>query len=202
MLNLYKYLFCVCSLLLWFPGFAGDIPLRGPIPFESFDTNGDNKIDPAEYVKAHNLRIKMRNDAGMPAKRRATPSFTDFDSNGDSLISRQELQKGHSEMSRGGQQGQGMRGGGQGTGMGPGSGMGQGRNMPSFSDFDLNGDGVVLKQEFYDARANRMYRRADEGYALRNAANAPSFESVDENNDGKIDPKEFKQHQTEHHQSR
>jgi Ca2+-binding EF-hand superfamily protein len=76
--------------------------------------------------------------------------------------------------------------------------MGRGRNMPSFSDFDLNGDGVLLKEEFYDARAKRMYDRAEQGFALRNADKAPAFESVDTNGDGKVDAKEFEYHQQQH----
>ena len=88
--------------------------------------------------------------------------------------------------------------------MGPGGGMGKGmgRNMPSFAEFDLNGDGTLAKEEFYDARAKRMYDRAEQGYPLRNAATAPSFEEIDTNSDGKVDPDEFKTHQAQHRQMR
>jgi Ca2+-binding EF-hand superfamily protein len=76
--------------------------------------------------------------------------------------------------------------------------MGMGRNMPGFSDFDLNGDGALLKDEFYEARAKRMQQRAEQGYPLRNAYRAPSFETVDSNGDGKISREEFQTHQIEH----
>jgi Ca2+-binding EF-hand superfamily protein len=187
--------------ILWLPCGAlqaAEPALTGPIPFESFDSNNDNMISPQEYVETHNLRKKLREKAGMPMKRNPTPGFTDFDSNGDNLISREELEAGRQAMGRGGQ---GMgRGMGMGQGMGPGMGMGKGmgRNMPSFSDFDLNGDGVLLKEEFYDARAKRMYDRAEQGYPLRNAANAPDFETVDSNGDGKISEQEFREHQRQH----
>lgn len=167
---------------------AGDIPLQGPLPFSSMDSNGDNKVTPQEYVDAHNQRKQLREQAGMPKQRRSTPAFTDFDSNADGILTEQELNEGRQAMGRGGQQaGMGMGGGGQ-----------RGRNMPSFADFDSNGDGKLMKEEFYDARAQRMYKRADEGYPLRNAAQAPDFESIDSNGDGVIDEQEFSTHQAEH----
>lgn len=186
-------LYLASLLMLSAPAVAQDMPLRGPIPFESFDSNSDNMISPQEYVEAHNLRKKLRSEQGLPMPRRATPSFTDFDSNGDSLISRDELEVGRQAIGRRGQSGKGM-----GMGQGIGQGKGMGRNMPEFSEFDLNGDGVLLKEEFYDARAKRMYRRAEQGYPMRNAAKAPAFETVDSNGDGRISPDEFSAHQAEH----
>ena len=76
-------------------------------------------------------------------------------------------------------------------------GMGKGHNMPMFSDCDLNGDGVIVAEEFYEARSKRMAERAAEGRMMKNAANAPSFESIDTNGDGEISPGEFDAHQAE-----
>lgn len=186
---------------------AADIPLRGPIPFEAFDKNGNKMISPKEFVDTHNQRKKMRVDASMPTGRMpADPAFTYFDANGDSQISPEELNMGRGGMrqQRGGM-GQGMgrgmnqgQGQGMGRGMNPGQGMNRGMNMPSFADFDLNGDGVLLSEEFYDARAKRMYQRAEQGYPMRNAANAPPFEMLDTNRDRKVTADEFSAHQAEH----
>ncbi len=74
------------------------------------------------------------------------------------------------------------------------AGMGGGmQNRASFGEFDLNGDGVITKNEFMHMRTYRQEKRAQEGYQMRNAANAPSFESIDANGDGKISSKEFLQ---------
>lgn len=86
-------------------------------------------------------------------------------------------------------------------GMPNGRGM-MGRNMPKFSDCDLNGDGKILEQEFYDARAKRISQRAQQGYQMRNLANAPSFADMDTNSDGAISPEEFRVHQAQHRQQR
>lgn len=71
------------------------------------------------------------------------------------------------------------------------------RQMPAFTDYDLNNDGEVTQKEFDEARAKRMQQRAEEGKMMRNAPNAPTFESIDTNNDGNISPDEFKAHQTQ-----
>ena len=81
-------------------------------------------------------------------------------------------------------------------------GQNKGRNMPTFTDFDLNADGTLKKEEFYDARAKRMYDRAEKGYPLRNAAKAPAFEGIDTDKNGEISPTEFSAHQAEHKKMR
>jgi Ca2+-binding EF-hand superfamily protein len=214
--------------------FAADMPLRGPIPFDSFDADGNKMISPQEFVETHNQRKKMRTDANMPMGRMFDDqAFTYFDTNGDNLISPEELEAGRKAMQQrsGMQQGmpqngpqQGMRPGmgrgmgpgmgqgmgpgmgrgmrpGMGQGMGPGMGRGmgpgmnQGRQMPTFAEFDLNGDGSLTSEEFYEARAQRMQQRTEQGYMMRNAPNAPDFESIDTNADGKVTPEEFAAHQ-------
>ena len=76
-------------------------------------------------------------------------------------------------------------------------GMGKGSNMPMFSDCDLNGDGVIVAEEFYEARSKRMAEQAAKGGKMKNAANAPSFESIDTNDDGEISEEEFNAHKAE-----
>lgn len=87
---------------------------------------------------------------------------------------------------------------GPGMGMGPGRGMGMGRNMPTFGEFDLNGDGTLTESEFYEARTKRMTERAAQGFPMRNAARAPDFGTFDTNADGKVTPEEFAAGQAAH----
>ena len=189
---------------------AADIPLRGPIPFESFDADGNKMISPQEFVQTHNQRKKMRADANMPMGRMSDDqAFTYFDTNGDNQISAEELEAGRAAMRQGMQRG---RGPGMGPGMGPGPGRGmgrgmgpgmyRGRQMPAFDDYDQNGDDSLSSEEFYEGRAQRMRQRAEQGYLMRNSANAPDFESIDTNADGKITPEEFAAHQAERLQMR
>ena len=152
---------------------AVDVPLRGPISFEAFDKDKNKMISPQEFVDTHNLRNKQRTDAGMPTNPNMR-SFTFFDTNGDSQISADELNM--NRGSRGGMQGQGMR---QGMGQDMRQGMNRGRQMPIFSEFDLNGDGIMQREEFLKAREARMRKRAEEGRMMRNASKAPGFASID-----------------------
>ena len=73
--------------------------------------------------------------------------------------------------------------------------MGQGNMMPSYSDFDTDGNGKVTQKEFQNTQQKRMTQRADEGRMMRNAGNAPVFSDIDTNGDGNIDKNEFQTHQ-------
>ena len=68
----------------------------------------------------------------------------------------------------------------------------------TFGACDQNGDGGLTQQEFYDARAQRMRERAQQGYPMRNASNAPPFEDVDGDGNGVVSPDEFTAAQAEH----
>lgn len=72
---------------------------------------------------------------------------------------------------------------------------GMGRNMPSFSDFDANGDGKVTQKEFKSTQQKRMAEKTDMAKMMRNAGNASAFKDIDTDNNGKIDAKEFNAHQ-------
>ena len=76
---------------------------------------------------------------------------------------------------------------------------GKGMNMPTFADFDLNGDGKMTEDEFNQARAERIAKRAKEGRKMKNLANAPSFADIDTDGDGGVSPEEFAAHQAAHH---
>lgn len=90
--------------------------------------------------------------------------------------------------------------GSDGRGMGPGGGDARQDNMPTFADFDLDGDGKISEAEFTEARTARISDRAQQGYQMRGLVNAPSFADVDTDNDGSISPEEFEAYQAEHGQ--
>lgn len=73
--------------------------------------------------------------------------------------------------------------------------VGQGNMMPSYADFDANGDGKITQKEFKNTQQKRMQEKADSGRMMRNADNAPMFGDIDANKDGNIDKQEFKTHQ-------
>lgn len=72
---------------------------------------------------------------------------------------------------------------------------GMGRNMPSFSEFDTNGDGKITQTEFESTQQKRMSQKAEMGKMMRNAGNASAFKDIDTDNNGQIDKKEFDSHQ-------
>lgn len=79
--------------------------------------------------------------------------------------------------------------------MGPG-------NMPTFADFDGNGDGRITEQEFLDARSKRIAARATQGRAMRGLSEAGDFKDVDTNGDASLSPEEFDAYQSRHGQNR
>jgi hypothetical protein len=93
----------------------------------------------------------------------------------------------------------GMEPGMMGPGM-MGPGMGRGMGMPSFSTFDLDGDGTLTEDEFNKAHSQRMQQRAQQGYPMRNAAYAPGFETFDRDGNGRVNASEFAAAQAEHRQ--
>jgi Ca2+-binding EF-hand superfamily protein len=74
------------------------------------------------------------------------------------------------------------------------------RGPMSLSAFDQNGDGVVTRDEFDAARAERMGQRAAQGAPMRGAASAPAFGDFDRDADGQITPEEFHAVQQERRQ--
>ena len=75
-----------------------------------------------------------------------------------------------------------------------------GGNQPAFAQFDLNGDGALTEQEFYEARGQRIQQRAGQGYPMRNLANAPAFQAIDLDGNGQVTADEFAAAQAQHRQ--
>lgn len=189
------------------PGYAG----RGPIPFSALDLNADGSISQQEFEATHSQRrMEPRATGKSPRRTFDPPRFSDFDLNNDGSLSQEELIQG--QNSRRAQRQQEMNNAGRGSdwnrgpgrGMAPGStpGMprGRGRNMPAFSDFDLDGDGSLHLQEFEQARAQRIRDRLQQGYRMRNLQNAPSFADIDTDGNGLVTLPEFTAAQARHRQ--
>ncbi len=171
-----------------------EMPERGPIPFNSYDQDNDGFISEAEFSAARAARMAARASEGRPMRGAASaPAFELFDSDSDGLLTREELTAGQQAM-MGKRRGMGM-GMNKGQGRGMNGGMSKGMNMPSYSDFDLNGDGTILEAEFNAAHEKRISERKAQGYQMRNLDNMPTFASIDTNNDGEISIEEFSKHQ-------
>lgn len=171
-----------------------ELPVRGPIPFTAFDQDSSGFITEDEFNAAREKRMAALAADGRPMRGAASaPSFSAFDTNADGQLNPDELAAGqNAQMEKRRSMGYGM---GQGQGMG--NGMNMGRNMPEFSEFDLNGDGKILEDEFYQARNKRMSERAQQGYQMKNAGMAPPFSAVDTNGDGEVSAEEFSAHQSQ-----
>ncbi len=74
--------------------------------------------------------------------------------------------------------------------------------MPTFAEFDLDGDGVMTRDEYIDARNQRISERVRQGYMMRGLKNTRPFGEIDLNGDGVVNESEFLQMQAQHRQSR
>jgi len=172
-----------------------EIPGRGPIPFNAIDLDGNGTISAQEFDTVHQQRMSARAAEGRPMRGMANGhSYADFDTDSNGQLTPEELAAGQQAQM---QKRQAM---GMGQGQGQGQGQGRGRNMPAYTDFDLNADGYLVEDEFYEARNIRVSERAKQGYQMRGLANAPSFADIDMNGDGKVSPQEFSAHQAQHRQ--
>ena len=177
---------------------SSELPLRGPIPFTVYDTDGNGLISEQEFTQVRNERIATKAAQGRPMKKKGNaPSFSSFDEDKDGQLTPEELDSGQQAQMQN-RRNKGGQSFNKGQGRGKNVGMGRNSNMPSFSDFDMNNDGVILSDELYEARAVRITERVKQGYPMRNIGNPPSFEDIDANGDKKITSKEFAKFQVKH----
>jgi len=182
-------------------GATGAAAQPGPMDFAQFDRDGDGAVTEAEFNQARAERIAQRSSAGAPMRGLANaPAFSEIDQNDDGTLTQEELASFRQQRMRGGGgTGPGAGAPGRGTGGGMGRGMGRmGGQMPAFSAFDSDGDGVLTEDELAEGRAQRIKERSQQGYRMRNLANAPSFETIDQDGDGTVDKQEFETAQREH----
>jgi hypothetical protein len=103
---------------------------RGPIPFESFDGNGDGYVSQEEYGQARANRMQQRAEQGGQFRNQGNaPGFEDIDSNSDGRLSREEVQAHHQKRYEMRYENRQRMPGPQGGGMGPGGGMGGGNRQ-------------------------------------------------------------------------
>jgi len=203
---------------------AEPLPQRGPIPFNSYDLNSNGSISQDEFNTIRGLRMENRAAQGFPMRNMASePNFIQFDMDKDGQLNPDELARGQ-QLQRQKMQGQRMGIGRgkdrlltpeefslgmqqhmqnrQSIGRRQGRGMNRGRNMPKFSDFDMNNDGYITEQELIEARSMRISKRIQQGYQMRNTGNIVQFQEIDKNSDGKISPEEFSTQQQKHQMKR
>lgn len=176
------------------------MPPCGLLPFSAFDRDGSGAISEQEFDAVRAERRAARAAEGR-AMRNApyAPAFSEFDLDGDGQLSPDELTAGQTAQMQ-----KRFATGGPGMNRGPGMGRGAGwgRNMPSFAEFDLDGDGVMVEDEFIEARGRRISERARQGYPMRGLGSAPPFTAVDRDGDGQVTPEEFSLAQALHRQNR
>ena len=180
---------------------AGEGCSHGPPPFADFDKDGSGFVSEEEFNTTRATRMAAMAAEGRQMRGAANaPAFADIDTDGNGQLSRDELNaahKAHMEKNQAMHKGEGK---GQGGGKGPCGGSGKMKgNMPTFADFDLDGDGEIVEQEFNTAHAKKMSEMAAEGRQMKHVGDAPGFAGIDTNDDGVISEEEFATHQAEHH---
>lgn len=177
------------------PVISAELPMRGPIPFANYDSDGNGFITEQEFTQVQSERMATKVAQNRPMKGAGNaPSFDAFDEDHDGQLTEEELIAGQQAQ----MQSRSGRASNMGQGRGKGIGMRGNSNMPSFSQFDINSDGIILEEEFNEARAARITERVEQGYPMRNIANPTNFADIDTNGDTEVTAKEFAEHQVKH----
>lgn len=172
--------------------------------FKQFDTDKNGLLNPDELTRGQQLQRQKRQGRRMGMRQgqfrgmksgRNRPKFEDFDQNNNGLLTPDEFAFGMQQHMNNRLQGQRM---GMRQDMTQNQARGRGRNMPSFTDFDIDNDGFISEQELIEARSMRISKRILQGYQMRNTANITVFEEIDKNSDGKISAEEFSEQQKQH----
>jgi hypothetical protein len=75
------------------PAADTDVPVRGPVPFNSFDTDGNGQVSQEEFKRAHSERLQQRTQSEKQYRYMGNaPAFGDIDSDADGGLSRGEVQ--------------------------------------------------------------------------------------------------------------
>lgn len=178
-----------------------ELPVRGPISFAAYDQDNSGFITEEEFNTTRVKRMEANAAQGRPMRGAASaPDFSAFDLDADGKLTPDELAAGQqAQMDQRREMGMGQ---GRGMGNGKGQGMRMGMNMPAFSDYDLDGDGKLLEDEFNTARNQRIDERAKQGYQMKNMENAPQFSDIDADSNGEISAEEFAAHQSQRRQNK
>ena len=183
---------------------AAEHEKHSPPAFSDFDLDGDGFISEDEFNTFRAQRMAAKAAEGKKMKGAASaPAFADIDTDDDGQLNADELavaQKAHQEKMHAMREGRGHgKGEGKGKCKGEGASQGMKGKMPTFADFDLDGDGVITEAEFNEGHAKKMSEMAAEGRSMKHAGDAPGFTGIDTNGDGEISEEEFAAHQAEHH---
>lgn len=177
-----------------------ELSARGPIPFATYDQNGNGFISEQEFtlVRSERMAAKAAQNRAMKNAGNA-PSFSSFDEDKNGKLTEQELVAGQQAQMQNRRENLG-KASSKGAGCGKGASTGKNSNMPPFSEFDMDGDNIILEEEFYKARAVRITKRVEQGFPMRNIANPSTFAEIDTNDDDEVSLKEFTEHQAKHRQ--
>ncbi len=174
------------------------LPPRGPVPFSTYDANGDGAVSEEEFLQVRGKRMSARAAEGKPMRGVASaPAFSDFDTSGDGTLTPDELAAGQKKRMEERRRSRIKPGRGAGRGKGKGKG-----NMPSYEDIDLDGDGSIPEPEFHQGRAKWIANRAKQGAAMKQVGSPPAFGEIDTDGSGAVSREEFEAHQIQHRKSR